>query len=217
MDDIISLLQETVIIPLLHPAISRSLSTLIAPPKGVLLYGPPGCGKTMLAQALAKESGATVINITASVLTDKGCGESTKVVTGLFSLARKKQPSIIFIDEIDAILRKRRKDDNQALAMMKAQFMMYVVSTRFFVMRPASHDNRSLWDGLLSGSDQILILGTTNRIQEIDPAFLRRMPKQVFLPLPNAIKRKKILSLVSTPMNISLLSVSSLVVNILDV
>jgi ATPase family AAA domain-containing protein 1 len=134
MDDIISLLRADVIMPLLHPAISRSSSNLLAPPKGVLLSGPPGCGKTMLAKALAKESGATIINVTGSVLTDKGCDESAKVVVGLFSLARKTQPSIIFIDEIDSILRERRKDDSQAIAMMKAQFMTYVISTRFFIM-----------------------------------------------------------------------------------
>jgi ATPase family AAA domain-containing protein 1 len=203
MDDIISLLRESVIIPLLHPAISRSPSTLLAPPKGVILYGPPGCGKTMLAKALAKESGATVINVTGSVLMDKGCDESTKVVAGLFSLARKMQPSIIFIDEIDSILRERRKDDSQGIAMMKAQFMTYVISTRFFIMCLASHNDHSLWDGLLSGSDQILILGTTNRRRDIDPAFLRRMPRQILISMPNAVQREKILPLVSPPTDAS--------------
>ncbi|KAH9970752.1 P-loop containing nucleoside triphosphate hydrolase protein [Lactifluus volemus] len=176
LEDIISSLQETVIIPLLYPALFRSSSSLLAAPKGVLLYGPPGCGKTMLAKALAKESGATFINIAASVLTNKWFGESNKLVAGLFSLARKTQPSIIFIDEIDSFLRERSKGDHEVTAMMKAEFM-------------------TLWDGLLSGSDRILVLGATNRIQDIDSAFLRRMPSQFTLPLPDAAQREKILSL----------------------
>jgi SpoVK/Ycf46/Vps4 family AAA+-type ATPase len=80
----------------------------------------------MLAKALAKQSGATFINIAASVLTNKWFGESNKLVAGLFSLARKTQPSIIFIDEIDSFLRERTKVDHEATAMMKAEFMTYV-------------------------------------------------------------------------------------------
>ncbi len=85
----------------------------------------------MLAKALAKESGATFINIAASVLTNKWFGESNKLVAGLFSLARKTQPSIIFIDEIDSFLRERSKSDHEATAMMKAEFMTCVVSRSF--------------------------------------------------------------------------------------
>ena len=77
----------------------------------------------MLAKALAKESGATFINIAASVLTNKWYGESNKLVAGLFSLARKTQPSIIFIDEIDSFLRERTKGDHEVTGMMKAEFM----------------------------------------------------------------------------------------------
>jgi SpoVK/Ycf46/Vps4 family AAA+-type ATPase len=80
----------------------------------------------MLAKALAKESGATFINIAASVITNKWYGESNKLVAGLFSLARKTQPSIIFIDEIDSFLRERTKGDHEATGMMKAEFMTYV-------------------------------------------------------------------------------------------
>ena len=123
LEDIICSLRESVIIPLLHPELFRSSSTLLTAPKGVLLYGPPGCGKTMLAKALAKESGATFINIAASVLLDKYFGESNKLVAGLFSLARKTQPSIVFIDEIDSFLRDRSRNDHEITGMMKAEFM----------------------------------------------------------------------------------------------
>lgn len=80
----------------------------------------------MLAKALAKESGATFINVAISVMTNKWFGESNKLVAGLFSLARKTQPCIIFIDEIDSFLRERTKGDHEATAMMKAEFMTYV-------------------------------------------------------------------------------------------
>jgi SpoVK/Ycf46/Vps4 family AAA+-type ATPase len=118
----VSSLRESIIYPLVYPDLFSS-SSLLGSPKGVLLYGPPGCGKTMLAKALAKESGATFINIAASVLTNKWFGESNKLVAALFKLARKTQPSIIFIDEIDSFLRERSSGDHEVTGMMKAEFM----------------------------------------------------------------------------------------------
>ncbi|KAH9948246.1 AAA-domain-containing protein [Amylocystis lapponica] len=175
LEPIISSLRESVIYPLVYPHLFSS-SSLLGAPKGVLLFGPPGCGKTMLAKALAKESGATFINIAASVLTNKWYGESNKLVAGLFSLARKAQPSIVFIDEIDSFLRERTKGDHEVTGMMKAEFM-------------------TLWDGLLSSTDRILVLGATNRPNDIDSAILRRMPKRFSVGLPDAEQRQKILSL----------------------
>jgi SpoVK/Ycf46/Vps4 family AAA+-type ATPase len=192
LEDIISSFQESVIFPLLHPDLFCSPSALLAAPKGVLLYGPPGCGKTMLAKALTKESDATFINITASVLMDKWFGESNKLVAALFSLARKTQPSIIFIDEIVSFLRERSKGDSETIAMIKAEFITFVISF-LFVITGASH-LCSLWDGLLSDSNRILILGATNRIGDIDQAALRRMPKRFPLSLPDTAQREKTLT-----------------------
>ncbi|EJU03064.1 AAA-domain-containing protein [Dacryopinax primogenitus] len=185
LDPIIVSLRETVIYPLRFPNLFRSASNLISAPKGVLLYGPPGCGKTMLAKALAKESGATFINITASVITDKWFGESNKLVDGLFSLARKMQPSIIFIDEIDTFLRDRARGDHEAMGMLKAEFM-------------------TLWDGLTSSDEtRVLVLGATNRPEDIDPAIYRRLPKRFGVGLPDASQRQKILELMlrNTPLD----------------
>lgn len=95
LDEIISSLRETVIYPLTYPELFAAGGSLLSAPRGVLLYGHPGCGKTMLAKALAKESGATFINLPLSSLTSKWFGESNKLVNGLFSLARKVQPSIV--------------------------------------------------------------------------------------------------------------------------
>lgn len=176
LDGIISSLQESVIAPLCLPDLFSGTNGLLGAPKGVLLYGPPGTGKTMLAKALAKESGATFINMHVSTLTNKWFGESNKLVAALFGLARKLQPTIVFIDEIDSFLRERSSGDHEAMAMMKAEFM-------------------TLWDGLTSSTDRILVLGATNRPADIDSAILRRLPKRYAVGLPEASQRKKILSI----------------------
>lgn len=177
LDPIISQLREAVIYPLVYPQLFDSAAGLFGAPKGVLLYGPPGCGKTMLAKALAKESGATFINMKPSDLSSKWFGDSNKLVAALFSLAKKLQPSIIFIDEIDSFMRERSRNDHEVTGMMKAEFM-------------------TLWDGLATGNDtRILVLGATNRPNDIDAAILRRMPKRFSIKLPDASQRKNILSL----------------------
>jgi SpoVK/Ycf46/Vps4 family AAA+-type ATPase len=171
-------LRESVIYPLCYPELFTSASGLLGAPPGVLLYGPPGCGKTMMAKALAKESNATFINLHISTLTDKYYGESNKLAAAVFSLARKLQPAIVFIDEIDSFLRERRSNDHETTGMMKAEFM-------------------SLWDGLTTGEDRrIVILGATNRPNDIDSAILRRMPKRFAVRLPTEAQRRSILELV---------------------
>lgn len=181
LDQIIEELREGVIYPLTMPHLYSNHSNLLSAPSGVLLYGPPGCGKTMLAKALARESGACFINLHISTLTEKWYGDSNKLVAAVFSLARKLQPSIVFIDEIDAVLGQRRSGEHEASGMVKAEFMTH-------------------WDGLASstadgGSQRICILGATNRIQDIDEAILRRMPKKFPVSLPNAAQRRQIFDL----------------------
>ncbi|KAI8928524.1 P-loop containing nucleoside triphosphate hydrolase protein [Entophlyctis helioformis] len=184
LEPIIDSLKESVIYPLIYPDLFASASSLLGPPKGVLLYGPPGCGKTMLAKALAKESGAAFINLHVSTLTEKWFGESQKLVHALFSLAKKLQPTIIFIDEIDSFLRERKSNDHEATSMMKAEFM-------------------TLWDGLASGdSGRIIVLGATNRPTDLDKAILRRMPKRFAISLPDKEQRSKVLRLLLKKINL---------------
>ncbi|CAD6499978.1 BgTH12-04083 [Blumeria graminis f. sp. triticale] len=182
LEDIIEELKESVIYPLTMPHLYARSSSLLSAPSGVLLYGPPGCGKTMLAKALAHESGACFINLHISTLTEKWYGDSNKLVRAVFSLARKLQPTIVFIDEIDAVLGQRRSGEHEASGMVKAEFM-------------------TLWDGLTSSNEcgipaRIMILGATNRIQDIDEAILRRMPKKFPVSLPNNNQRGRILNLI---------------------
>ncbi|KAG6001498.1 hypothetical protein E4U21_004285 [Claviceps maximensis] len=182
LDAIIEELRESVIYPLTMPYLFSHAAALLSAPSGVLLFGPPGCGKTMLAKALAHESGASFINLHISTMTEKWYGDSNKIVRAVFSLARKMQPAIIFIDEIDAVLGTRRSGEHEASGMVKAEFM-------------------TLWDGLTSANSsglpaQIVVLGATNRINDIDEAILRRMPKKLPVPLPALEQRRRILQLI---------------------
>ncbi|XP_058492606.1 outer mitochondrial transmembrane helix translocase [Solea solea] len=171
LDEVINELQDTVILPFQKRHLLTG-SKLFQPPRGVLLFGPPGCGKTMIAKATAKASGCKFINLQASTLTDMWYGESQKLTAAVFSLAVKIHPCIIFIDEIESFLRNRSSLDHEATAMMKAQFM-------------------SLWDGLdTSATTQVMVMGATNRPQDVDPAILRRMPTTFHVGLPVSFKHQ---------------------------
>ncbi|KAK4165195.1 cystathionine beta-lyase [Cladorrhinum sp. PSN259] len=182
LEDIIEELRESIIYPLTMPHLYSHGGALLSAPSGVLLYGPPGCGKTMLAKAVARESGASFINLHISTITEKWYGDSNKLVRAVFSLARKLQPAIIFIDEIDAVLGTRRSGEHEASGQVKAEFM-------------------TLWDGLTSTNAQgiparIVVLGATNRINDIDEAILRRLPKKFPVPLPDMQQRRRILEII---------------------
>jgi len=180
LDSVIDDIKSEVILPMRMPNIFSG-SPIHRPPTGVLLHGPPGCGKTMLAKATAREAGARFINLEVAMLTDKWYGESQKLAKAVFTLAKKIQPCIIFIDEIDSFLRSRNSHDHEATAMVKAQFM-------------------TLWDGLETDTDcQVIILGATNRPRDVDRAILRRMPAMYSIGLPNANMRKDILNAMIEP------------------
>lgn len=177
LKDVIEQIKETVIFPFRRRELFLH-SKLLQPPKGMLLYGPPGCGKTMIAKATAKAAGCRFINLQISSLVDKWYGESQKRAEAVFSLAVKLQPAIIFVDEIDSFLRSRSSTDHEATAMIKTQFM-------------------SLWDGIITDPNcQIMIVGATNRPQDVDAAILRRMPCQFKIGKPAKEQRKHIMNII---------------------
>ncbi|KAJ3277062.1 hypothetical protein HDV01_000114 [Terramyces sp. JEL0728] len=178
-DDIVGLeqaksaLHEIVVLPYLRPELFTGLRE---PARGVLLFGPPGTGKTMLAKAVATESKARFFAISASTLTSKNYGDGEKLVKALFEMARELQPSIIFIDEIDSILTERSEGEHEASRRLKTEFLLQ-------------------FDGIGSGSNErILLLAASNRPQELDQAALRRMVKRIYIPLPELATRKALVT-----------------------
>ncbi|KAL0785235.1 hypothetical protein Bca101_001481 [Brassica carinata] len=166
-----------VILPLKRPELF-AYGKLLGPQKGVLLYGPPGTGKTMLAKAIAKESGAVFINVRVSNLMSKWFGDAQKLVAAVFSLAEKLQPAIVFIDEVDSFIGQRRSTGNEAMAIMKTEFM-------------------ALWDGVATDKNaRVMVLGATNRPSELDEAILRRFAQAFEIGMPDCKERAEILRVV---------------------
>eukprot|EP01016_Furgasonia_blochmanni_P043731 TRINITY_DN5980_c0_g1_i6.p1 TRINITY_DN5980_c0_g1~~TRINITY_DN5980_c0_g1_i6.p1 ORF type:complete len:347 (+),score=24.07 TRINITY_DN5980_c0_g1_i6:440-1480(+) len=166
------ILNETLVLPNLRPDIYCGIRS---PPKGILLYGPPGNGKTFIAKAIATECKAKFFNMSASSLVSKYCGESEKILRMLFRLAYIMQPSIIFIDEIDSILSKRSESEHEASRRLKTEFLVQ-------------------FDGLgTTDQDRVFLIGATNRPQDLDHAVLRRFGKKVLMDVPEQSTRKSMI------------------------
>ncbi|KAF8068135.1 hypothetical protein N665_1150s0009 [Sinapis alba] len=184
LENVKKALNELVILPMRRPELF-SRGNLLRPCKGILLFGPPGTGKTLLAKALATEAGANFISITGSTLTSKWFGDAEKLTKALFSYATKLAPVVIFVDEIDSLLGARGgSSEHEATRRMRNEFM-------------------AAWDGLRSkDSHRILILGATNRPFDLDDAVIRRLPRRIYVDLPDAENRLKILKIFLTPENL---------------
>ncbi|KAJ3411056.1 hypothetical protein HDV05_002847 [Chytridiales sp. JEL 0842] len=169
-------LQSIVTLPLLRPDLFNSGVLSKHSISGVLLFGPPGTGKTLLAKAVAKSSGARFMSVSLSDIFDKYVGEGEKNVKAVFNLARKIAPSVVFLDEVDAIFGRRGTADagNSSRREIINEFM-------------------SEWDGLTSANQGVVVLGATNRPFDLDDAILRRMPRRVLVDLPNEAQRRQIL------------------------
>ncbi|CAH9088234.1 unnamed protein product [Cuscuta europaea] len=184
LEDVKKALNELVILPMRRPELF-SHGNLLRPCKGVLLFGPPGTGKTLIAKALATEAGANFMSVTGSSLTSKWFGDAEKLTKALFSFASKLAPVIIFIDEVDSLLGARGGAfEHEATRRMRNEFM-------------------SAWDGLRSkDSQRILILGATNRPFDLDDAVIRRLPRRIYVDLPDAENRLKILKVILSQENL---------------
>jgi proteasome regulatory subunit len=171
-------IRETVELPLTQPEIFADIG--IEPPRGVLLYGLPGTGKTLIAKAVAHESQATFIHMSGSELVHKFIGEGAQLVRDIFQMAREKAPSIIFIDEIDAVGSIRTHDGTTGSAEVNRTMMQLLAEMDGFRTR-----------------GNIKIIAATNRIDILDPALLRpgRFDRIIEIPMPSIEGRKKILAI----------------------
>ncbi|XP_020267111.1 uncharacterized protein LOC109842675 isoform X2 [Asparagus officinalis] len=178
LENVKDTLKELVMLPLQRPELFCK-GQLTKPCKGILLFGPPGTGKTMLAKAVATEAGANFINISMSSITSKWFGEGEKYVKAVFSLASKIAPSVIFVDEVDSMLgRRENPGEHEAMRKMKNEFMVN-------------------WDGLRTkDKERVLVLAATNRPFDLDEAVIRRLPRRLMVNLPDSSNREKILKVI---------------------
>ncbi|CAM9681845.1 unnamed protein product [Chrysoparadoxa australica] len=164
---------ELVCWPMARPDLFTGLRSL---PKGLLLFGPPGTGKTLIGKAIAHQSKATFFSISASSLMSKWIGEGEKLVRALFAVAAYDQPSVIFIDEVDSMLTARSSDEAEASRRLKTEFLIQL-------------------DGAqrIKSTDQVLVIGATNRPEELDEAARRRFVKRLYVPLPEGVARQQLI------------------------
>ena len=177
--------KEVIELPLKKPHLFEKVG--IMPPKGVLLYGPPGTGKTLLAKAVAHSTDATFIEVVGSELVQKFIGEGAKLVKDIFALARAKAPTIIFIDEIDALAATRMDTGTSGEREVNRTFMQLLAEI----------------DGF-KGLDNVKVIGATNRIDILDAAIIRpgRLDRLIEVDLPDETGRLEIFKVHTTKMNL---------------
>ena len=179
-------IKEVIELPLKKPELFKKVG--ITPPKGILLYGPPGTGKTLLAKAVAASTHSTFIEVVGSELVQKFIGEGAKLVKEIFELARRKSPSIVFIDELDSLAAKRMEVGTSGEREANRTFMQLLAEI----------------DGFKS-LDNVKIIGATNRKDILDPAVIRpgRLDRLIHVPNPNKEGRKEIFRIHSKNMKLS--------------
>ncbi len=178
-------IKEVIELPLKKPKLFKEVG--IQPPKGVLLYGPPGTGKTLLAKAVAHSTNATFIEVVGSELVQKFIGEGAKLVKDIFTLAKQKAPSIVFIDEIDALAATRMDTGTSGEREVSRTFMQLLAEVDGF--KPL---------------DGVKIIGATNRIDILDPAIVRpgRLDRLIEIGLPDTEGRLEVLKVHTKNMNL---------------
>ena len=186
LDSQIQEVRETVELPLTSPELFDAVG--VEPPRGVLLYGPPGTGKTLLAKAVAHHADATFIKMSGSELVHKFIGEGARLVRDVFQLAREKAPTILFVDEIDAVGGRRTHDGTVGSAEVNRTMTQILTEL----------------DGFGERGD-VRVMAATNRIDLLDPALLRpgRFDRVIEIPAPNEAGRLQILSIHTKNMSLA--------------
>ncbi|KAJ2510626.1 hypothetical protein H4217_007781, partial [Coemansia sp. RSA 1939] len=194
----VTTLQEIITLPMLRPEYFSKGVLRRYGVSGILLFGPPGTGKTMLAKAVAKESGSVVLNIRASDIYDKYVGEGEKLAEAVFTLARKVAPCVIFIDEVDALFSARASGEESKF---RRDIMNQIMSEWDGIntsRKRGAADTTATTGGSSSSSQpppQVTVMAATNRPFDLDDAILRRLPRRILIDLPNAEERAKILAI----------------------
>lgn len=178
-------IQEVIELPLKNPELFKKVG--IEPPKGILFYGPPGTGKTLLAKAVASSTNSTFIEVVGSELVQKFIGEGAKLVKEIFQLAKEKAPSVIFIDELDALAATRIDIGTSGEREVQRTFMQLLSEIDGF--KPLGN---------------VKVIGCTNRKDILDPAILRpgRLDRLIKIPIPNKDARKEILKIHTREMSL---------------
>lgn len=186
LDTQITEIKESVELPLTHPEYYEEMG--IKPPKGVILYGPPGTGKTLLAKAVANQTSATFLRVVGSELIQKYLGDGPKLVRELFRVAEEHAPSIVFIDEIDAVGTKRY--DSNSGGEREIQRTMLELLNQL--------------DGFDSRGD-VKVIMATNRIESLDPALIRagRIDRKIEFPMPDEKTKRRIFSIHTARMTLA--------------
>jgi len=185
LEEVKSLLEEAVLLPLMLPQYFRGIRR---PWKGVLLFGPPGTGKTMLAKAMATSCETTFFNVSASTMASKYRGDSEKLVRLLFEMARFYAPTTIFLDEVDALGSKRGDaSEHEASRRVKAELLVQMDG-----VTSASPESEGDDPDMPSRPKMVMTLAATNRPWDLDEALRRRLEKRVYIPLPIEVGRRQL-------------------------